>query len=70
MKKSIKLLYCILGSIILSTTSLNYGVIMQIRWIGGRLAQLSYYISAIGVLLSIVFSIMLILVNINFKDEK
>ena len=70
MKKNIGLLYCILGSVILSTTSLNYGVIRQIRWIGLELAQLTYYISAIGVLLTIIFSIMLILQNLNLKGGK
>jgi len=70
MKKNIRLLYCILGSIILSATSINYGVIRQIRWIGLELAQLTYYISAIGVLLTIIFSIMLILENLNLKGEK
>lgn len=44
-------------------------VIRQIRWIGLEIAQLTYYIYAIGVLLTIIFSIMLILENLNLKGE-
>lgn len=69
MNKNVKLLYCILGSIILSLISLPqfYESVRLIPIIGFPLSQLLYFISAIGVILTIYFAIMLIKENCNFK---
>lgn len=69
MNKNVKLLYCILGSIILSLISLPqfYESVHFIPIIGFPLSQLLYFISAIGVILTIYFAIMLIKENCNFK---
>lgn len=71
MNKNSGLLYCILGSIILVlfNTSIVYESLHFIPIIGFVLAQLSYFISAIGVLLTLYFAILLIKENWKFKDK-
>lgn len=65
MDKSIRLIYCIIGSIILSFISLPnfYDAIISIPIIGYYLAQLTYYVSSIGIALTIYFSFLLIKEN-------
>lgn len=65
MNKNIKLLYCILGSIILvlSSTSIPYDALQGIPIIGLQLSQLTYYVSSIGVILSLYFAVLLIKEN-------
>lgn len=69
MNKNIKLLYCILGSVILSLISMNifYEAVRYIPIIGFYLSQLLYFISGIGVILTIYFAILLIKENWSFK---
>ena len=69
MNKNIKLLYCILGSVILSLISIPifYEAVLYIPVVGFYLSQLLYFISAIGVILTIYFSILLIKENWSFK---
>lgn len=69
MNKNVKLLYCILGSIILSLISLPkfYESVRYIPIVGFPLSQSLYFISAIGIILTIYFAIMLIKENCNFK---
>lgn len=69
MNKNIKLLYCILGSVILSLISIPifYEAVHYIPVVGFYLSQLLYFISAIGVILTIYFSILLIKENWSFK---
>ncbi|SFD31964.1 hypothetical protein [Clostridium uliginosum] len=69
--KNIKLLYCILGSIILSlaSTPIPYNTLHYIPVIGFTLSQLTYYISFVGIILTIYFAIMLIRENYKFKNE-
>lgn len=69
MNKNIKLLYCILGSVILSLISIPifYEAVHYIPVVGFYLSQLLYFISAIGVILNIYFSILLIKENWSFK---
>lgn len=69
MSKNIKLLYCILGSVILSliSTPIFYQAVHYIPIVGFYLSQLLYFISAIGVILTIYFSIVLIKENWSFK---
>ena len=69
--KNNKLLYCILGSIILSlaSTPIPYDALHNIPVIGFWLSQLTYYIAAIGSILTIYFAIMLIKENWRFKSE-
>lgn len=71
MNKNNSLLYCILGSIILVlfNTSIVYESLNFIPIIGFILAQLSYFISAIGVLLTLYFTVLLIKENWKFKDK-
>lgn len=71
MNKNIKLLYCILGSIILSLagTSIPYDALRSLPVIGEWLADIASIISGIGVLLTIVFSIILITENLKYKSE-
>jgi hypothetical protein len=71
MNKNIKLLYCILGSIILSLagTSIPYNALRFLPVIGALLADIAYIISGIGVLLTIVFSIILIAENLKYKSK-
>lgn len=68
MNKNIKLLYCILGSIILSliSTPIFYQSVRYIPVVGFHLSQLLYFISAIGVILTTYFSIVLIKENWSF----
>ena len=69
MNKNTKLLYCILGSVILSLISMPifYGAVHYIPIVGFYLSQFLYFISAIGVILTIYFSIVLIKENCSFK---
>ncbi len=69
MNKNTKLLYCILGSVILSLISMPifYEAVHYIPIVGFYLSQLLYFISAIGVILTIYFSIVLIKENCSFK---
>ncbi|WP_302654575.1 hypothetical protein [uncultured Clostridium sp.] len=69
MNKNTKLLYCILGSVILSLISMPifYETVRYIPIVGFYLSQLLYFISAIGVILTIYFSTVLIKENCSFK---
>ena len=69
MNKNTKLLYCILGSIILSLISMPifYERVHYIPIVGFYLSRLLYFISAIGVILTIYFSTVLIKENCSFK---
>lgn len=69
MNKNTKLLYCILGSVILSLISMPifYETVHYIPVVGFYLSQFLYFISAIGVILTIYFSIVLIKENCSFK---
>ena len=69
MNKNTKLLYCILGSVILSLISMPifYEAVHYIPIVGFYLSQLLYFISGIGVILTIYFSILLIKENWSFK---
>ncbi len=71
MKRSIRLLYCILGSIILSlaSTPISYEALSVFPIIGFVLSQLTYLISSIGIILTIYFAVMLIKENWKLKDE-
>lgn len=65
MNKNTKLLYCILGSVLLSLVSMPifYESVHYIPIVGFYLSQLLYLISAIGVGLTIYFAIILIKEN-------
>ncbi|MGG7059856.1 hypothetical protein ACQPUZ_16445 [Clostridium tertium] len=69
MSKNIKLLYCILGSVLLALISIPifYDAVHYIPIVGFYLSQLLYFISAIGVILTIYFAIVLIKENWSFK---
>ena len=69
MSKNTKLLYCILGSIILSLTSIPtyYNAVSYIPVVGVYLNYLISLISVIGLILTIYFAIRLIKENWNFK---
>ena len=69
MNKNTKLLHCILGSVILSLISMPifYETVHYIPIVGFYLSQLLYFISAIGVILTIYFSTVLIKENCSFK---
>lgn len=71
MNKNSNLLYCILGSIILVlfNTSIVYDSLRFLPIIGLFLSQLTYFISAIGVILSLYFTILLIKGNWKFKEK-
>ncbi|MDB1946582.1 hypothetical protein PMY38_01425 [Clostridium tertium] len=71
MNKNSNLLYCILGSIILVlfNTSIVYDSLRFLPIIGLFLRQLTYFISAIGVILSLYFTILLIKENWKFKEK-
>ncbi|WP_370835358.1 hypothetical protein [Clostridium tertium] len=71
MNKNSNLLYCILGSIILVlfNTSIVYDSLRFLPIIGLFLSQLTYFISAIGVILSLYFTILLIKENWKFKEN-
>lgn len=69
MSKNTKLLYCILGSLLLALISIStfYEAVHYIPVVGFYLSQLLYFISAIGVILTIYFAIVLIKENWSFK---
>lgn len=69
MNKNTKLLYCILGSVILSLISMPifYEAVHYIPIVGFYLSQLLYFISVIGVILTVYFAIVLIKENWSFK---
>ena len=69
MNKNTKILYCILGSVVLSLMSIPtfYNAVHYIPFIGFSLSQLLYFISAIGVILTIFFAILLIKENWKIK---
>lgn len=70
MSKNTKLLHCILGSIILSLISMPvfYDAVHYIPVVGFYLSQSLYFISAIGVISTIYFAIVLIKENLSFKQ--
>lgn len=69
MNKNTKLLHCILGSVILALIDMPvfYDAVHYIPIVGVYLSQLLYFISAIGVILTIYFAIVLIKENWSFK---
>ena len=69
MNKNTKLLYCILGSVILSLISMPkfYEAVHYIPIVGFYLSQSLNFISAIGVILTIYFCIVLIKEYWSFK---
>lgn len=71
MNKNSNLLYCILGSIILVlfNTNVVYDSLRLLPIVGFFLSQLTYFISSIGVILTLYFTIILIKENWNYKDK-
>lgn len=71
MNKNSNLLYCILGSIILIlfNTSIVYDSLRCLPIIGFFLSQLTYFISSIGIILTLYFTIILIKENWKFKGK-
>lgn len=71
MNKNSNLLYCILGSIILVlfNTNVVYNSLRMLPIVGFFLSQLTYFISSIGVILTLYFTIILIKENWNYKDK-
>lgn len=71
MNKNSNLLYCILGSIILVlfNTNVVYDSLRMLPIVGLFLSQLTYFISSIGVILTLYFTIILIKENWNYKDK-
>ncbi|WP_099346126.1 hypothetical protein [Clostridium tertium] len=71
MNKNSNLLYCILGSIILVlfNTSIVYDSLRSLPIIGLLLSQLTYFISTIGIILTLYFTILLIKENWKFKGK-
>lgn len=70
MEKNIRLIYCILGSVILALISpFGYDTLHVIPVVGFILSQLTYYVSAIGIILTIYFAINLIRENCRFKAK-
>ena len=71
MNKNSNLLYCILGSIILVlfNTDVVYNSLHMLPIVGFFLSQLTYFISSIGVILTLYFTIILIKENLNYKDK-
>lgn len=71
MNKNSNLLYCILGSIILVlfNTNVVYDSLQLLPIVGFFLSQLTYFISSIGVILTLYFTIILIKENWNYKDK-
>lgn len=71
MNNNIKLLYCILGSLILTLASapIPYSALNYLPVIGFWLSQLTNVVSAIGVILTLYFAILLIKENRNFKNK-
>ena len=69
MSKNTKLLYCILGSIILTLTGIPtyYNAVSYIPVVGVYLNYLISLISVIGLILTIYFAIRLIKENWDFK---
>lgn len=69
MNKNTKLLHCILGSVILALIGILtfYDAVHYIPVVGFYLSQLLYFISAIGVILTIYFATVLIKENWSFK---
>ena len=69
MSKNTKLLYCILGSIILALTGIPtyYNAVSYIPVVGVYLNYLISLISSIGLILIIYFAIRLIKENCNLK---
>ncbi|MBV7273864.1 hypothetical protein I6U48_13200 [Clostridium sp. PL3] len=80
MERSIKLLFCLLGSVFLALLKCPvFGYAEQALWEGRGYGSSStgiiFYniinvISFIGFILIVIFSIALIIVNLNFKDKK
>lgn len=73
MDKNINICYCILGSIILALVNSNifeysrFGLFYAGTFIGGAIHIISNIVSLIGIVLTTIFSIILIMRNINFK---
>lgn len=65
MNKSNKLLYCILGSIILTLSNISffYDSLNYLPVVGMYLSQATYFVSSIGGVLTIFFAILLIKEN-------
>ncbi|MBN1056950.1 hypothetical protein DVW05_16635 [Clostridium botulinum] len=70
MNKSRKLLNCILGSIllILLNCPISFNAVSRIRYIGYILGDILNLISFLGVILTIIFSIMLIKENCKYNE--
>lgn len=75
MDKNIKLLYCILGSIILALLNNSifdnskFGLLNAGTLVGDFIYVLSNILSLIGIMLLVLFSIALIIRNIDFKHK-
>ncbi|OOM75424.1 hypothetical protein CLPUN_32350 [Clostridium puniceum] len=69
MNKSVRLIYCIFGSIILVLLShpIPHDVINGIFFVGTELSVLTDFVSAIGVILTAIFAVMLIKENCTSK---
>lgn len=73
MDKNINICYCILGSIILALVNSNifeysrFGLFYAGTFIGEAIHIISNIVSLIGIVLTTIFSIILIMRNINFK---
>lgn len=75
MDKNIKLLYCILGSIILALLNNSifdhskFGLFSAGTLVGDFIYVLSNILSIIGIILLVLFSMELIIRNIDFKHK-
>ncbi|OOM80862.1 hypothetical protein CLPUN_12390 [Clostridium puniceum] len=71
MNKSIRLIYCIFGSVMLVLLShpIPYDVINGVFFIGTELSVLTEFISAIGVILTAIFAVMLTKENCIIKNK-
>lgn len=75
MDKNIKLLYCILGSVMLALLNNSifadskFGLFFAGTLVGGLINILSNVLSFIGIILLVVFSITLIIRNIDVKHK-
>ena len=72
MNKNNRLIYCILGSIllVLLTCPLVHNLVYSIRRIGPKLSETTDYIALVGIILTVIFSIMLIILNCLNKGDK
>jgi hypothetical protein len=79
MGKNVKLLYCILGSAVLAllnNSTFSYARLGMFRsgygasMFGEMFVLITDFLAWVGYLLLILFSIMLIINNLNFKEKK